>query len=124
MGGEGGSESAKVLSGVLSLVSGSERQGAPFCICSKQIWVRVRRPAGHNHVFPASLNGTPELLQDLFRDLGQQEQRTAFPGIRGEPLTRFAIHLMLRKAVGRASARCPTLRSKRGSPHVVRLVRR
>jgi integrase/recombinase XerD len=63
---------------------------------------------------------TARVLKDLFRDLGQQEQRTAFPGIRGEPLTRFAIHLLLRKAVGRASARCPTLRKKRVSPHVVR----
>jgi site-specific recombinase XerD len=44
----------------------------------------------------------------------------AFPSIRGEPLTRFAIHLLLRKAVDRASARGVTLRKKRVSPHVVR----
>jgi integrase/recombinase XerD len=63
---------------------------------------------------------TARVLKDLFRDLGQQEQRTAFPGIRGEPLTRFAIHLLLRKAVGRASARCPTLTKKRVCSRVVR----
>jgi integrase/recombinase XerD len=44
----------------------------------------------------------------------------AFPSIRGEPLTRFAIHLLLRKAVERASSRCATLKKKRVSPHVVR----
>ena len=44
----------------------------------------------------------------------------AFPGIRGEPLTRFAIHSLLRKTVERASARCATLKKKRVSPRVVR----
>jgi integrase/recombinase XerD len=44
----------------------------------------------------------------------------AFPSTRGEPLTRFAIHLLLRKAVERASSRCATLKKKRVSPHVVR----
>ena len=51
---------------------------------------------------------------------GQPEQAMAFPGIRGEPLTRFAIHLLLRKAVERALARCATLKKKRVSPHVIR----
>jgi integrase/recombinase XerD len=44
----------------------------------------------------------------------------AFPSTRGEPLIRFAIHLLLRKAVERASSRCATLKKKRVSPHVVR----
>jgi integrase/recombinase XerD len=52
---------------------------------------------------------TVRILKDLFRELGQPEQAMAFPSIRGEPLTRFAIHLLLRKAVDRASARCGTL---------------
>ena len=32
----------------------------------------------------------------------------------------FAIHLLLRKAVDRASARCASLKKKRVSPHIVR----
>jgi integrase/recombinase XerD len=63
---------------------------------------------------------TARILKDLFRELGQPEQAMAFPSIRGEPLTRFAIHLLLRKAVDRASARCGTLKKKRVSPHIVR----
>ncbi len=56
----------------------------------------------------------------LTSSVGEPEQATAFPSIRGEPLTRFAIHLLLRKAVDRASARCATLKKKRVSPHIVR----
>jgi integrase len=63
---------------------------------------------------------TARVLKDLFRDLGQPEQAMAFPSVRGEPLTRFAIHLLLRKAVERASSGCGTLKKKRVSPHVVR----
>jgi len=63
---------------------------------------------------------TARVLRDWFRELGQPEQACAFPSIRGEPLTRFAIHLLLRKAVDRASSRCATLKKKRVSPHVVR----
>ena len=44
----------------------------------------------------------------------------AFPSIRGEPLTRFAIHLLLRKAVRQASRHCTSLNKKRVSPHVIR----
>lgn len=44
----------------------------------------------------------------------------AFPSIRREPLTRFAVHLLLRKAVRAATARCPSLGGKRVSPHVIR----
>jgi integrase/recombinase XerD len=63
---------------------------------------------------------TARILKDLFRELGQPEQAMAFPSIRGEPLTRFAIHLLLRKAAERASSHCGTLKKKRVSPHVVR----
>ena len=63
---------------------------------------------------------TARILKDLFRELGQPEQAMAFPSLRGEPLTHFAIHLLLRKAVERASARCGTLKKKRVSPHIVR----
>jgi len=63
---------------------------------------------------------TARVLKDWFRELGQTEEAMAFPGIRGEPLTRFAIHLLLRRAVERASSVCGTLKKKRASPHVVR----
>jgi integrase/recombinase XerD len=63
---------------------------------------------------------TAQVLKEWFREVGQREQAMAFPSIRGEPLTRFAIHLLLRKAAEQASRRCPSLRKKRVSPHVLR----
>ena len=43
-----------------------------------------------------------------------------FPNVRAEPLSRFAIHLLLRKTVQRALCRCYSLKRKRISPHVIR----
>jgi integrase/recombinase XerD len=63
---------------------------------------------------------TARILKEWFRELGYREQAVAFPGIRGEPLSRFAIHLLLHKAVERARSRCPSLKKKRISPHVLR----
>jgi site-specific recombinase XerD len=63
---------------------------------------------------------TARILKEWFRELGQQEQAMAFPGIRGDPLSRFAIHLLLHKTVERARSRCPSLSKKRVSPHVLR----
>ena len=63
---------------------------------------------------------TTRVLKEWFRELGNQEQAVAFPSIRGEPLTRFAIHLLLRKAVQQASRHCTSLNKKRVSPHVIR----
>lgn len=63
---------------------------------------------------------TARILKEWFRELGYQEQAMAFPGIRGEPLSRFAIHLLLHKTVERARRHCPSLTKKRVSPHVLR----
>ena len=63
---------------------------------------------------------TARILKEWFRELGHQEQTVAFPNIRGGPLTRFSIHLLLRKTVEQAQASCPSLRTKRISPHVLR----
>ena len=63
---------------------------------------------------------TARILKEWFRELGLREQAVAFPGFRGDPLSRFAIHLLLRKIVERARSRCPSLRKKRVSPHVLR----
>jgi len=63
---------------------------------------------------------TAAVLREWFRELGQQEQAMAFPSIRGEPITRFGVHLLLRKAVRKAVLHCTSLANKRVSPHVVR----
>jgi integrase/recombinase XerD len=53
---------------------------------------------------------TARIVKEWFRELRQHEQAAAFPGIRGEPLSRFAIHLLLQKIVERARIRCPSLK--------------
>jgi site-specific recombinase XerD len=63
---------------------------------------------------------TAKILKEWFRELQTQPTTVAFPSIRGEPLTRFAIHLLLRKVVEQAHTACPSLKSKRISPHVLR----
>jgi len=63
---------------------------------------------------------TAKILREWFRETGTGEESVAFPGIRGGPLSRFAVHLLLRKAVEAASPHCPSLKRKRISPHVVR----
>jgi site-specific recombinase XerD len=59
---------------------------------------------------------TAQILKEWFREIDAM----AFPSVRRAPMTRLAIHLLLRKAVQAASTRCPSLRSKRVSPHVIR----
>jgi integrase/recombinase XerD len=63
---------------------------------------------------------TAQILKEWFREIDAREDAMAFPSVRGAPLTRFAIRLLLRKAVQVASTRCPSLKSKRVSPHVIR----
>lgn len=63
---------------------------------------------------------TARILKEWFREIGLHDSAVAFPNVRGEPLSRFAIHLLLRKAVHQAVCRCPSLMRKRVSPHVIR----
>jgi len=63
---------------------------------------------------------TTQVLKEWFREIGPRENAEAFPNARGEPLTRFAVHLLLRKAVHAAASHCASLKRKRVSPHVVR----
>jgi integrase/recombinase XerD len=63
---------------------------------------------------------TAKVLKEWFREASAGDGAAAFPSIRGEPLTRFAVHRLLRKAVRAAVPRCPSLKRKRVSPHIVR----
>jgi site-specific recombinase XerD len=63
---------------------------------------------------------TTQVLKEWFRETQARDDDPAFPGIRGAPLTRFAIHLVLQKAVRSASRQCPSLVGKKVSPHLIR----
>lgn len=63
---------------------------------------------------------TTHVLKAWFAELAQSGTPLAFPTRQGEPLSRFAIHLLLRKAAGRATVECPSLKKKKVSPHQLR----
>ena len=66
----------------------------------------------------------PHTANVLERMLGERVQgpkeAAVFINVRGQPITRFGIHTLIRKLVGRASAACPSLQSKKVSPHTIR----
>jgi site-specific recombinase XerD len=49
-----------------------------------------------------------------------REEQALFANARGAPLTRSGVEKRLREAVQKASARCPSLKSKHISPHTLR----
>jgi site-specific recombinase XerD len=63
---------------------------------------------------------TARTIKEWLREIGRNDNALVFPNVRGESLSRFAIHLLLRKTVQRAISHCPSLRRKRVSPHVIR----
>src|SRR5262249_22412523 len=60
---------------------------------------------------------TSAVLKEWFREAGQQKQAMASPA--SEPISRFAIHLLPRKAVGKAVPQCGSLAKKHISPHEI-----
>jgi integrase/recombinase XerD len=63
---------------------------------------------------------TARTIKEWLQEIGRSDNALVFPNMRGEPLSRFAINLLLRKTVQRAICRCPRLKRKRISPHVIR----
>jgi integrase len=63
---------------------------------------------------------TAKVLRAWFRELGNDGNGVAFPGVRGTGLSRDGVDHLLRRAVATAVAACPSLGSKKVSPHVLR----
>jgi integrase/recombinase XerD len=64
---------------------------------------------------------TARVLRAWFRELGDQGSGgVAFPSARGQMLSRDGVDHLLRRAVATAAAACPSLGTKRVSPHVLR----
>lgn len=60
---------------------------------------------------------TARILKEWLRE---NTSGIAFPGIRGESLSRFAVRLLLQKAVETALPHCASLKKKHISPHTIR----
>lgn len=63
---------------------------------------------------------TTQVLKAWFAEVAHSGATVAFPTRHGEPLTRFAIHLLLRKAAQQAAEHCHSLKKKTVSPHQLR----
>jgi site-specific recombinase XerD len=63
---------------------------------------------------------TGRVLRAWFQELGEYAPNIAFPSVRGQPLSRDAVDYLLKQAVQRAIPACPSLATKKISPHVIR----
>jgi integrase/recombinase XerD len=63
---------------------------------------------------------TGRVLQRWFQKLPAGGNVPAFPTTRGTVLSADALDHLIQKAVSKAALRCPSLKSKRITPHVVR----
>jgi len=63
---------------------------------------------------------TTQVLKAWVAEAAHTGATVAFPTRHGEPLTRFAIHLLLRKLAKQAAESCHSLKQKTVSPHQLR----
>jgi len=63
---------------------------------------------------------TSRIVQAWFDELGTFGAPTAFPNARGGSLSREGVDYLLQRAVDKAATSCPSLRTKRITPHVLR----
>ncbi len=63
---------------------------------------------------------TARVLRQWFDELGDGQPDLAFPNAQRTRLTRHGVAYLLREAVARAQGACPSLTTKRVSPHVIR----
>jgi integrase/recombinase XerD len=64
---------------------------------------------------------TAMVLKQLLGDRIQgPPNKFVFLNVRGQPITRFGVHTLLERSVQKATETCPSLSSKRVSPHTIR----
>jgi integrase/recombinase XerD len=63
---------------------------------------------------------TASVLKAWMREQGKDASKILFPSMRGGRLSAVGVQHMVARHVARARERCPTLRKKRVSPHVLR----
>ena len=63
---------------------------------------------------------TAQVLRTWFQELGSKSGELAFPSARGRRLSRHGVSYLLGRATDHAASSCPSLKSKRISPHVIR----
>ena len=62
----------------------------------------------------------PDLRDLLGNRIKGPSNTFVFLNVRGQPITRFGIHTLVEKSVQQATKTCPSLSSKRVTPHTIR----
>ena len=63
---------------------------------------------------------TSQTLKKWFQELGGDEGQIAFPSARGKPLSRQGVNYLIQQMTESAMLHCPSLQSKKVTPHVIR----
>ena len=63
---------------------------------------------------------TSKVLKAWFRTLGDNPNSIVFPNARGKPLSRDGVDYLLKQAARKAEMNCPSLATKKITPHIVR----
>ena len=63
---------------------------------------------------------TSKVLKAWFRTLGDNPDSIVFPNARGKPLSRDGVDYLLKQAARKAEMNCPSLATKKITPHIVR----
>jgi integrase/recombinase XerD len=85
----------------------------------RQVAVQLRGKGRKHRVVPL-WKSTAKQLRDWLRRIDQSPDAPVFPNRAGKPITRSGIEHRLSLAVTKASSRCPTLATRRISPHTIR----
>ena len=75
---------------------------------------------GRKHRSTPLTTGTVAVLRTWLAERSGNSSDPVFPGPRGEPLTRDALHHLVTKHAATASSACPSMAAKRVTPHTLR----
>lgn len=85
----------------------------------RNVCLHIRGKGRKQRVIPL-WKSTAARLRDWMQRLRPDPDAPLFPGRDGAPLSRWAVERRLRCAVHLAASRCPTLKGRRISPHILR----
>lgn len=100
----------------VSEITGLQRQQVNF---GKSAFLQLKGKGRKERVIPLWPH-TRRVLRAWFEELGDTEHGIAFPSSRGHSLSRDGVDYILQAAVRGAAAQCPSLTTRKITPHVIR----
>lgn len=91
----------------------------PDVCLDKKPHVRIHGKGRKERVMPLWTR-TSRLIKDWLKSLNGNPTGPLFPNAQGNPLTRYGVEYRLHTAKEHAVHKCPSLKNKRVSPHVIR----